>query len=123
MSNHVHLIVSAKNNNLSDILRDFKKFTSRQIIKAIQNNEHESRRDWMLNLFKKAGAVNSRNSEFQFWRQDNRPMEIYSPRFIFQKLNYIHHNPVDAGIVEKPEEYLYSSAKDYVQTKNVDCLM
>ena len=51
MSNHLHLIVSAKENNLSDILRDFKKFTSKQIIKAIQDNEHESRKAWMLELF------------------------------------------------------------------------
>ncbi len=66
MSNHVYLIASASNNNLSDILRDFKKFTGRQIITAVKNNEKESRCDWMLEIFKKAGEVNSRNSEFQF---------------------------------------------------------
>ncbi len=84
----------ASNNNLSDILRDFKKFTGRQIITAIKNNEKESRRDWMLEIFKKAGEVNTRNSEFQFRRQDNQPKEVYSPAFAFQKLNYIHNNPV-----------------------------
>ena len=50
MSNHVHLAVSAKNNNLSNVLRDFKKFTSKQIIKVIQNNQYESRKDWMLTI-------------------------------------------------------------------------
>jgi REP element-mobilizing transposase RayT len=50
MSNHLHLIAAAKENNLSYILRDFKKFTSKQIIKAIQENEHESRRVWMLSI-------------------------------------------------------------------------
>ena len=44
-------------------------------------------------------------------------MEVFSPKFVFQKLNYIHHNPVEAGIVERPEHYLYSSAKDYFETK------
>ena len=122
MSNHVHLAVSAKNNNLSNVLRDFKKFTSKQIIKAIQNNQYESRKDWMLTIFKNAGEANSRNSEFQFWRQDNQPMEIYSPKFVFQKLSYIHNNPVEAGLVEKPEHYLYSSAKDYFQTKKCGLL-
>ena len=70
MSNHVHLIVSAKNNNLSDVLRDFKKFTSKKIITAIEANTKESRREWMLDIFRKEGGANSRNKEYQFWRQD-----------------------------------------------------
>jgi putative transposase len=113
MSNHLHLIISAKENNLSDILRDFKKFTSKQLIKAITENKQESRREWMLEIFSKQGAKNSRNSEYQFWRQDNQPMELTSGHFTFQKMNYVHQNPVAAGIVEKPEDYLYSSARDY----------
>ena len=117
MSNHVHLIISAKNANLSDILRDFKKYTSKQIISAIIANPKESRKEWMLEIFKREGAKNSRNKEYQFWRQDNRPMELYSGSFIFQKMNYIHNNAVEAGIVERPEDYLYSSAKDYKLTK------
>lgn len=122
MSNHLHLIAAAKENNLSDILRDFKKFTSKKIIKAIAENEHESRREWMLEIFKKAGEENSRNSEYQFWRQDNQPKELYSPAFVFQKLNYIHNNPVEAGIVDKPEDYRYSSARDYKLTKKCGLL-
>ncbi len=51
MSNHVHLIASAKNENLSDILRDLKKFTSKQIMTSIMKNETESRREWMLAIF------------------------------------------------------------------------
>ena len=122
MSNHLHLIVSAKNNDLSDVLRDFKKFTSKQIIAAIETIQHESRRDWMLNIFRVQGEKNSRNKTYQFWRQDNQPQELYSPAFIFQKINYIHNNPVEAGIVEKPEHYLYSSAKDYFLTKKCGLL-
>ena len=122
MSNHLHLVISAKNNNLSDVLRDFKKFTSKEIIKAIKENKSESRRDWMLGIFSQAGKVNSRNTTYQFWRQDNQPIELYSPAFIFQKINYIHKNPVEAGIVEKPEHYLYSSGKDYFHTKKCGLL-
>ncbi len=113
MSNHLHMIVSARGNSVSDILRDFKKFTSKAIIKAIEENRAESRREWMLAIFKKAGEENLRNSKYQFWRQDNQPKECYSRDFILQKLEYIHNNPVEAGIVEKAEEYLYSSARDY----------
>lgn len=122
MSNHVHLVVSAKNNDTSDILRDFKKITCKQVIRAITENEQESRREWMLEIFKKAGAANSRNSVYQFWRQDNQPKELFSEKFTEQKLNYIHSNPVDAGIVEKVEEYLYSSARDYYYGKQCGLL-
>ena len=45
MSNHVHLILSAENHDLSNVLGDFKKYTSKQIIKAIEENRHESRRE------------------------------------------------------------------------------
>ena len=113
MSNHLHLIASARNGNLSGILLDFKKFTSKKIISAIKNNEGESRKEWMLDIFAKAGSGNSRNKDYQFWRQDNQPQELYSAKFVFQKRNYIHQNPVEAGIVENPEHYLYSSARDY----------
>jgi putative transposase len=122
MSNHLHLIASAKNRDLSNVLRDFKKYTSKEIVNAIEGNKKESRREWMLEIFRREGAGNSRNKNYQFWRQDNRPQELYSSKFIFQKMNYIHNNPVEAGIVEKPHEYLYSSAKDYFQYKKCGLL-
>ena len=112
MSNHVHLIVST-NDNLSDILRDFKKFTSKAIIEAIKNNDTESRKNWMLWIFKKAGEKNSRNQDYQFWVQDNHPIQLQTIDFTLSKLNYLHNNPVKAGMVEKPEDYLLSSAKYY----------
>jgi REP-associated tyrosine transposase len=112
----------ARNENLSDILRDFKKFTSKQIIAAIEKNKYESRKEWMLRIFLEQGSKNSRNKICQFWRQNNQPQELYSPKFFFQKLNYIHNNPVIAGIVEKPEHYLYSSAKDYFEGRKCGLL-
>jgi len=114
MSNHIHLVVSAKNEDTSDIIRDFKKYTSKQIIKAISDNKSESRREWMLQLFREQGNKNIRNSVHQFWRQDNQPKELFSTGFTWQKMNYMHNNPVEAGLVEKPEDYLYSSARDYI---------
>lgn len=113
MSNHVHLIASAHDKNLSDILRDFKKFTSVNLTEAIKDNPTESRKDWMLPVFRKAGKANSRNTSYQFWRQDNQPIECITYEFTKQKLDYLHNNPVEAGIVERPEDYIYSSAKDY----------
>jgi len=114
MSNHLHLILSVdENNNLSDVLRDFKKFTSSNIIKAIKNNNHESRQNWMLWIFKKAGKENKRNKDYQFWQQENHPVELSGNEMIDQRLNYLHNNPVKSGAVRCAEEYVYSSAIDY----------
>ena len=69
MSNHLHLIVSADEGDLSDILRDFKTFTARSILKAIEENNRESRKRWLLWLFRSAGEKNTNNKHYQFWRQ------------------------------------------------------
>ncbi len=113
MSNHIHLIISAKDNNLSAVLRDFKKYTASQILKAIEENNQESRKNWMLWIFESAGSKNSNNTKYQFWRQNNHPKELETNEFTDQKLDYIHKNPVEAGLVESPDEYNYSSAKNY----------
>lgn len=120
MNNHIHLIVSANEEfNLSDILRDMKKFTSKALIQQISGNMQESRRKWMLWLFKSAGMRNSNNKNFQFWQQDNRPIELSSNAMIDQRLDYIHQNPVKEGIVYQPEHYVYSSAIDYLGGKGL----
>ena len=62
MPNHLHLIISTVTNNLSDIIRDFKKFTSAKIINALKENTKESRRNWMVWIVKKAGENNERNN-------------------------------------------------------------
>jgi len=97
--------------NLPDVLRDLKKFTSGAIIEAIQNSKEESRRNWMLWIFKKAGEKNSRNNDYQFWRQDNHPVQLETITFTLDKLNYLHNIPVKAGLAEKAEDYLLSSEK------------
>lgn len=119
MSNHLHLIISRKGaSELSDIVRDFKKFTSSQILKRIQEIA-ESRKGWMMWIFKSAGERNSNNTYFQFWQQDNHPEILESTLFIQQKLTYLHENPVKAGIVFEPWGYRYSSAIDYAGGKGL----
>lgn len=113
MSNHIHLIVQSSDGNLSDLIRDFKKFIATKILKQIQS-EPESRREWMLERFKLATESHSRNKNYQFWQYGNHPEEIYSNKFMWSKLDYIHLNPVRAGIVEKASQYIYSSASNYV---------
>lgn len=119
MSNHIHLIVSAKEGfNLSDILRDLKKFTSKAIISNIDQST-ESRRGWMLWFFRSAGQRNSNNINYKFWQQDNLPIELKFNTMINQRLNYIHENPVKAGLVRNAEDYIYSSAINYSEGKGL----
>ena len=116
MSNHIHLIIQSKDGKLSDLIRDFKKFTAKKVLENIQT-EPESRREWMLERFKKATETYSRNTNHQFWKYGNHAVEIYSHKFMWSKLDYIHLNPVRAGIVEKASHYSYSSASNYVNNE------
>jgi REP element-mobilizing transposase RayT len=118
MSNHIHLIVQSKDGKLSDLIRDFKKFTAKNILEAIQQNP-ESRREWMLERFQKATESHSRNKNFQFWQYGNHAEEVFTQQFLWDKLNYVHLNPVRAGLVEKGHYYLYSSASNYACGKGL----
>lgn len=118
MSNHIHLIIQAKNNNLSDLIRDFKKFTAKTILKEIKSS-NESRREWMLERFKKATKTHSRNKTYQFWQYGNHPKEVFTEKFLWSKIDYIHQNPVRAGIVENVVDYVYSSASNYIRGNGV----
>lgn len=118
MSNHLHLFCkSTKGYILSDVVRDLKKFTSKKIIHTILN-EPESRRDWMLENFKKACEHLKRNQEYKVWQNGYHAEHIYSNSFIKQKINYIHNNPVKAKIVTLPEDYYFSSARNYAGLAN-----
>lgn len=116
MSNHIHIILQSKTSKLSDTIKDFKSYTTKEIIKAI-GEERESRRYWMLNIFGFAAKKHKRNENYQIWKHDNHPELIFSNSFLDQKINYIHDNPVRAGIVGRQEDYLYSSARDYAGEK------
>lgn len=118
MSNHIHLIIQSEEGKLSDLIRDFKKFIAKTILEKIQD-EPESRREWMLERFKNAAKKHERNKNYQFWRYGNHAEEIYSSKFMWSKLDYIHMNPVRAGWVQKASHYLYSSANTYVNDQGL----
>lgn len=118
MSNHVHLIANSSNGKLSAVLRDFKKFSSKAIIKEIIESR-ESRREWMLNRFALAASQHKNKARFQFWTHENHAEYLFSPEFTRTKLNYLHNNPVRAGLVINPEDFLYSSARNYAGLESV----
>ena len=115
MTNHLHMIAGTKESasSMGDVIRDFCKFTSKSVVKAISENPRESRREWMLDRFRFRGANDSKISQFRFWQEGYYSETISSRQFYRQKLEYIHMNPVRQGIVDRPENYLYSSARDY----------
>ena len=118
MSNHIHVIWTAQNRNISDIIRDFKSYTSRMFLQTF-NSIPESRKDWLLYMFEFFVNKTNRNKTFKIWTSNNHPEEIESEDFFFQKLNYIHQNPVRAGIVLNQDEYIYSSASNYAKKDSV----
>ena len=120
MTNHVHLIFrSASNQKPEKVLGDFKRFTSKAIVKEIIENPKESRKDFLLEQFLKAGSKSSNVNKYQFWRHDNKPIELWSNKVIDEKINYIHNNPVEEGLVFRAEDYLYSSATDYAGERGI----
>jgi hypothetical protein len=96
-----------------------KKHTSKQLLTAIQENPAESRKEWIMSILGSAGRHNPNNTHFQFWQQNNKPIEVFSNAVMDQKVDYIHHNPVEAGFVDRAEDYLYSSARDYAGLKGL----
>ena len=112
MSNHIHIIAKRENSslNLTELLGRFKSFTAKKIINELEEDNHESRKEWLLYLFKFYAKNNKQCSKHHFWHYTNHPVELYTNEVIDQKINYIHQNPVRAGIVTDEAYYFYSSA-------------
>jgi len=115
MQSHLHLICrAAEGYHLLDILRDFKKFTSKKIVQQIED-EPESRREWLLPLLHKYCAYLKREQQYKLWQDGNHAKVIYSNKFLHEKMNYIHQNPVQDMLVQEPQDYLFSSARNYAE--------
>ena len=114
MSNHIHLVAACKTpHRMSDFLRDFKKFTSKKIMEAILEIP-ESRKDWLLDKFSFETRRTGRARDYKFWTDDNHAIDLDGFGIdMMEKIDYIHSNPVRAGLVRNPDDYLYSSACDY----------
>ena len=113
MSNHLHMVVNCNEPfQLKDVVRDFKRHTVKTIIGQIINAP-ESRREWMLREFAAEGDKNARNKTYKFWQSGNHAIELFTEKFVWEKINYIDNNPVKEKFVKKPQEWLYSSASNY----------
>lgn len=111
MTNHIHLVVRAvAPARLSDIIRDYKKYTSKKIVELIQATP-ESRREWLLHKFAYWAASTGRAESYKMWTDDNHAIYLDNTNLFTQKLNYMHDNPVRQLIVANPEDYLYSTVQ------------
>jgi REP element-mobilizing transposase RayT len=119
MPSHVHLMCRSQDGfTLSDIIRDFKKFTSKKLVQNI-TEQPESRREWLLEYFAKACAHLNKEMNYKVWQDGYHAEQIIGTKFTYEKLNYIHQNPVKERIVERPEDYIYSSARNYADLDGV----
>ncbi|MFA5297534.1 MAG: transposase, partial [Lutibacter sp.] len=118
MPSHIHLLCKAEDDLiLSNIMRDFKKFTAKKIIKTIVE-QPESRREWLLDYFSKACEHLKRKQQYKVWQSGYHAEMVTSNEFIKQKVNYIHNNPVTDKIVAFPEDYVFSSARNYADLES-----
>jgi REP element-mobilizing transposase RayT len=117
MDTHMHLLAASGDNDLSGFVRDFKKHTANEIINSYLMKGDETSKE-ILNRFEYAATKHSRNKKYQVWQHKSYPEEIDTPKFTLSKIRYIHNNPVDAGLVNRPQDYLFSSAVDYTGGKS-----
>ena len=110
MSNHMHWLAAQKDGKLNNLLRDFKSYSAKQLLTMIYHDPLESRRDWMKIIFQYNAKFQKQNAENMFWQKTNHPIDCYNEKLLWQKINYIHQNPVKAGWVTDAEDWWYSSA-------------
>jgi putative transposase len=107
LENHVHFIASS--DRLSEEIGDFKSYSARRLIELLQSANAKRILDQLA--FRKARHKTDR--AFQLWQEGSHPQEISSDEMMWQKIEYIHNNPVKRGYVDDPTHWRYSSARNY----------
>lgn len=121
MSSHLHLLIRSSAEDTPALFeRDFKKYTTPEILKAIEV-EMDFRRGWMMQRFEEFSKSLRRIEKFHLWQNCSSPLRIQcdQPRVLLDQIDHIHENPVREKIVEMPESYLFSSARDYIGHKGL----
>jgi putative transposase len=116
LDNHLHLVIAA--DKLTDIIRDFKSYTAKLLIARLERDQ----KMWVLHQFQYHKQPTKTKSAYQVWQEGFHPQQIVSEEMLQQKIDYLHHNPVRIGVVERPEDWIYSSARDYIGRKGIIAL-
>ena len=110
MSNHFHLIWQMiGDHKREEVQRDFLKYTGQQILKHLRNENSELQKELL---------VQAKDRKYQVWQRNSLGVPLWSSVVFNQKLEYIHYNPVKAGLCKYPEDYRYSSARFYERNEN-----
>ncbi|HEX2788101.1 MAG TPA: transposase [Ignavibacteria bacterium] len=114
MPSHIHFIIALPTNeSISDFMRDFKKYTSTKIRKQLESDNHAEIIESL-----RSNAIGKKNQMFKLWMDRFDDVVIYSEEILKIKINYIHNNPVKANLVSNPENWIYSSAGNYLKSDN-----
>ena len=73
----------------------------------------------MMKLFEEEALPSSKHKNYKFWQEGNHAIELFSEKFVWDKVNYIHNNPGEAGLVKQPQEWIYSSATNYYGLESI----
>ena len=111
MENHIHMIVQS--DELKSHMKAFKSWTARAIIDTFQ----ETGRYLQLRKLQKTKNPTHYDSVHQLWKEGFYPKQILGDKMMIQKIEYIHNNPVNRGYIDKPEDWKYSSARNYLDMK------
>ena len=110
MSNHIHLLWHIRApHKRPDVQRDFLKHTAQMILKELKSKDAVA--------YKKL-LVDAADRKYQLWERNPLSVGVWNKKVLEQKLNYIHQNPVKAGLSDAAGQYKYSSAAYYETGKD-----
>ena len=107
LENHLHLIASAP--EVEKVIKDAKSFTARQIIDLLNRRAAEV----LLKQLRFHKLAHKIQSDYQVWQEGSHPQQIEGDEMMWQKIEYMHNNPVERGYVDDPLHWRYSSARNY----------
>jgi REP element-mobilizing transposase RayT len=107
LENHLHFIAAGE--SLSTQVGDFKSFTARRIIDLLEQRGAET----LLKQLRFEKARHKTDRTYQLWQEGSHPQQILTDEMMWQKLEYMHYNPVKRGYVDDPTHWRYSSARNY----------
>lgn len=113
MPDHLHFLTDCPKIS-ADVLRRVKGLTARRVIDYLQQHDHQS------SLAKLRHQEWKRKHSYSLWQQEKNVFSIFSEAVFMQKVNYIHLNPVRAGLVERAIDYRWSSARIWQRIPNDD---
>lgn len=107
MPDHMHFIVNPQNGNIDEFVKKLKIMITRRVFEIAAAHEKYDILAWLFDETKQ---------RYRLWQDGKYDFYLYTDRIIWQKINYIHTNPIARGIVSTAPEYPYSSYRVMYET-------